>query len=107
MARKKASVNYPIVEVIWIDAIEHGDIGWNDLSEMLREARKPCPVMKTIGYCVHHGDKHISLISTLGSDECSRLDKIPSEFVQEIKYLTGEPPKTLPATPKTVKKTQK
>ena len=94
MPRKK-EVNYPIVEVVWIDAIEIGDIGWNELEEILEEARKPCPTMRSVGYCIHHCDTHISLISTVSTDECSRLDKIPVQFVQSIEYMTGEAPKNL------------
>tara|TARA_B100000900_G_C20574006_1_gene714539 strand:+ start:97 stop:420 length:324 start_codon:yes stop_codon:yes gene_type:complete len=107
MSKKKTPELYPIVEVVWIDAIEHGDIGWNDLAELMREARKPCPSMHTVGYCVFHGPDHIALLNTLGSDECSRLDKIPTQFVRSITYLRGEPPKTLDGGPKPTKKPQK
>ena len=43
----KAKV-YPKVEVIWVDAEEQGNIGWNDLKEQLKCAKKPCPTMKNI-----------------------------------------------------------
>ena len=99
MAKKESTGKYPVVEVVWTDAIEHGDIGWNDLPELKKLARKPCPTVRSVGYCVYHGPKHIALLSTVGSDECSRLDKIPSEFVQTITYLRGMPPKTLPGGP--------
>jgi hypothetical protein len=94
MPRKK-DINYPIVEVIWIDAIEIGDIGWNEFDELMKEARKPCPTMRSVGYCIYHGKSHISLLSTIGSDECSRLDKIPVQFVQSIEYIRGSEPKNL------------
>ena len=48
---KKVEVEtYPVVEVVWADAVEEGGTGWNDLAGMLREAKKACPVMNTVGY---------------------------------------------------------
>jgi len=86
---KESKLTYPIVEVIWTDAAEYGEIGWNTLKDMLRESKKPCPTMNTVGYCVYYGDEHIALLSTIGGDECSRLDKIPLAFVKDIIFLSG------------------
>ena len=77
----KKPIEYDIVEVLWIDAEENGDVGWNDLKEQLRYAKKPCPIMSTIGYLVHEGKDHISLLSTIGDKECSTLEKIPKGFI--------------------------
>jgi len=78
---------YDIVEVLWVDAEEHGDVGWNDIKEQLAHAKKPCPTMKTVGYLVHQGKDHISLLSTIGDKECSTLEKIPSAFIKNISTL--------------------
>ena len=83
----KATDPFPIWEVHWEDAEEHGDIGWNCIKDLLKEARKPCPVMRTVGYLVHEGESHISLMSTIGSQECGRLEKIPTGFIKEKKVL--------------------
>jgi hypothetical protein len=95
-ARKKvtpAETNVtPIAEVVWIDAIEIGDIGWNDLKDIIKEARKPCPTMRSVGYVIYHCDTHISLLSTIGGEECSRLEKIPVQFIQSIEYIRGVAP---------------
>ena len=79
---------YPLVEVIWVDAEEHGDVGWNDLKEMNKYAKKACPVMKSVGYVLYRGDKHIALADTIGPEECSTVQKIPTEFVKVIRELT-------------------
>ena len=84
-------MKYKIVEVTWVDAEEHGDVGWNDLKAMKRYAKKPCPVMKSVGYVLHQSKKHIALISTIGSEECSTVEKIPIEFVNNIKVLKDVP----------------
>ena len=83
-ASKPNAYNYDdirILEVVWNDAVEEGDIGWNDLKAMMRLAKKPCPVMQTLGYLVYSDDHQISLLSTLGPEECSRLDKIPRAWI--------------------------
>ena len=42
--------NYEIVLVEWVDTEEKGESGWNDIKEMLRYAKKPCPVMRSVGF---------------------------------------------------------
>lgn len=90
--KKVNTENYSIVEVIWIDAVEEGGTGWNDLSEMMREAKKPCPVMHSVGYLVHKSDTHLALLSTIGTDECSTLEKIPTGFIRSIVTLRESKP---------------
>lgn len=85
---------YKLVEVIWLDAEEHGDIGWNDLKSMKLYAKKPCPLMCTVGYVLYEDEHHISVVSTYGSDECSRVEKIPTEFVKEIKVIRENKPRS-------------
>ena len=91
MSRKKVPYKskLPIVEVLWRDAIEIGEIGWNDLAELRKESRKPCPTMRTVGYCVYYGEDHLAVLNTIGSDECSRLDKIPIGFIEKVEFLRG------------------
>tara|TARA_Y100000310_G_scaffold93192_1_gene90740 strand:+ start:413 stop:736 length:324 start_codon:yes stop_codon:yes gene_type:complete len=85
MAKKKK--DYNIVEVIWIDAEEHGEVGWNSTKEQLAYAKKPCPVMHTVGYEVYRGPDHISLLSTIGDKDCSSIEKIPLAFIKTINVL--------------------
>lgn len=89
----------PIIEVVWIDAEEHGDTGWNDLKDLLKKAKKPCPVMNTVGYEVYRDDDHISLLSTIGPDECSTLEKIPMGFIRSITVLRGVTAAAPPSPP--------
>ena len=81
-------MEYDIVEVVWVDAEEIGETGWNDLKGQLRDAKKPCTVMNSVGYLVFQNDKHVSLLSTIGKDLASTLEKIPSGFIVEINKLT-------------------
>ena len=87
--------NYNIVEVIWIDAEEHGEVGWNSLKEQLKYAKKPVPTMRSCGYEVFRNKEHISLLSSIGDKECSTVEKIPIAFVKSITPLIvqQDPPK--------------
>ena len=80
-------MDYRLVEVLWVDAEEYGETGWNNLAAMKRYAKKPCPIMRTTGYVIYEGKSHISLASTVGDKECSTIEKIPTEFVKSIKDL--------------------
>ena len=81
-------IQYPIVEVVWIDAEEKGEVGWNSLTEMKRYAKKPCPTMRSVGYKIYQDEDHISLLSSIGQDECSSIEKIPTGFIKTITELT-------------------
>ncbi len=84
---------YRLIEVIWVDAEEYGEIGWNDLKAMKRYAKKPCPEMRSVGYVLHFDDQHISLASTVGDKECSSIEKVPCQFITSIRDLIpqGDP----------------
>jgi len=88
MAKKQ----YDIVQVVWVDAEEYGETGWNDMKEILAYAKKPCPDMRSIGYLVYKDDDHISLLSTIGNKECSTVEKIPVAFIKSIDILTHTKP---------------
>ena len=79
---------YDIVEVQWIDAEEHGEIGWNNLKAQLKYAKKECPLMRSVGYEVWRDANHIALLSSIGEKECSTIEKIPMGFVKSIVTLT-------------------
>ena len=89
---------YRLVEIVWVDAEEIGDVGWNSLKEMKAAARKPCPTMHTVGYVLHEGPYHIAVVSTIGDPDSSSLNKIPTAFIKEIRELT-EDPGTRPQNP--------
>ena len=37
-----------VMEIVWHDAIEMGDIGWNNIKDIIKYAKKPCPIMHTV-----------------------------------------------------------
>ena len=87
LLKKPVVKSFPLVEVIWVDAEEHGDVGWNCLEEMLETAKSEPKEMRTVGYILFKGDNHVSVVSTIGFTECSSLNKIPTGFIKEIREL--------------------
>lgn len=79
--------NYPIVEVLWRDAVEIGDYSWNDLEEMLDQAKEPCPLVKSVGYMIYDGEAHISLVGGFHSEQASRVECIPKGCIEAIRLL--------------------
>jgi len=93
MTGKKTGM-YNIVEVQWVDAEEHGEVGWNNLKAQLKYAKKPCPLMRSVGFEVWRDEDHIALLSSVGDKECSTVEKIPIAFVQSVTVLcASEAPK--------------
>ena len=90
----KKTAQYNIVEVHWVDAEEHGEVGWNNLKAQLKYAKKPCPLMRSVGFEVWRDEDHIALLSSVGDKECSTVEKIPIAFVQSVTVLhASEAPK--------------
>jgi hypothetical protein len=84
---KQPRLDYPILEVTWIDAEEYGETGWNSTKDMLREAKKACPIMRSVGYCIYRGKDHLTILSTYNPTVCSTIEKIPMSFVLNINEL--------------------
>jgi hypothetical protein len=76
-----------LVEVIWKDAEEYGEVGWNCIKDIKRQSKKPCPTMKSVGYVLFQNKNHVSIVSTIGDNESGTLHKIPCEFIISIREL--------------------
>ena len=81
------SIDLPIVEVIWRDAEESGEIGWNDLDEMKEYAAEACPLVKSVGYLLFESEAHISLLHAISSGGCSSVEKIPKGFIENLRRV--------------------
>ena len=84
---KRVKLDFPILQVTWVDAEEIGDTGWNSTKDMLKEAKKAFPTMLSVGYCIHRDEDHITLLSTYNPTVCSTIEKIPMSFVLNINEL--------------------
>ena len=93
--KKKA---LPLAEVIWYDAEEEGEPGWNDFKKMKTYAKKACPLMRSIVYVVYESETHISMVSTLAEDQsvCSTCEKIPKGMIVSTTLLSRESTDEMP-----------
>jgi hypothetical protein len=76
--------NYPLVEVVWRDAEEYGEVGWNDFEDVLKFAEEPCTIVRSIGYLLYESESHISLLRSMHSAGVSSVEKIPRGFIEAI-----------------------
>ena len=53
-------VEWEMVSVLWVDAESDGGSGWQDPEEMMEYARRPLPVIHTVGLLVHEDEEQIS-----------------------------------------------
>ena len=86
MAKKQITFN-KIVEITWVDAEEHGIVGWNDLEETKEYAKSAPPIIRSVGYVIFENSEHISIVSSIGPDICGTMEKIPIAFVKDIREL--------------------
>ena len=86
--KREPGTGYNIVLVEWVDAEEHGEVGWNNLKAQLKYAKKECPVMRSVGFEVWRDANHIALLNSIGDKECSTVEKIPTGFIKSITVLS-------------------
>lgn len=81
--------NLPIVEIYWTDAAECGIMGWNDIDDIVDEAKSPCPTVRSVGYLLFESEAHIALLRAWHSESVSSVEKIPKGMVSRIEILRG------------------
>jgi len=81
---------FPVIKVTWFDAEEIGEVGWNSLIDQKKAAKKRPPLMESVGFLIHDCSTHLSLLSTIGPNESSTLEKIPKGVIMEITNLVPE-----------------
>ena len=76
---------WEMVSVHWIDAESDGGSGWQDPEDMLEYARRPLPVMHTVGLLVYEDAEQVAITDTRPEDG---LDpKIPRIWPKRLDRL--------------------
>ncbi len=79
-----------LVRIHWVDASSHGGPGWVDLDDAIEFAKSDPPIMRTVGWVLHEEPGHggwLSVVDTLGGEECSSIHKIPYAMIVDKEYL--------------------
>jgi len=78
---------WEMVSVYWIDAESDGGSGWQDPEDMLEYARRPLPIMHTVGLLVYEDAEQIAVTDTKGPEEMGSITKIPRVWLKRFDRL--------------------
>ena len=88
--------DWPIVQVIWVDAEAKGGPGWEDAEDLVEFAFKPLAEVKTVGMMIHACDQFIALTESRSPDQIGVVQKIPKAWIVSMDLLVpseeGSPP---------------
>lgn len=79
--------SFPLVMILWIDAVTIGGEEWLDKSKAQSLSKSPLPIMVTVGFVLHEDEDHFALTNTIGPDETAQVNKIPKRMIIEISDL--------------------
>jgi hypothetical protein len=92
---------WEMVSVFWIDAESDGGSGWQDPEDMLEYARRPLPVMHTVGLLVYEDAEQVAITDTKGPEEMGSITKIPRIWLKRFDRLGPVSSKLEDAAPAT------
>jgi hypothetical protein len=78
---------WEMVSIYWVDAESDGGTGWQDPEEMIEFAKRPLPVMHTVGLLVFECDHYIAVTDSKGPEEMGSVTKIPLGWIQQYDRL--------------------
>tara|TARA_R100000152_G_C6706657_1_gene135089 strand:+ start:258 stop:497 length:240 start_codon:yes stop_codon:yes gene_type:complete len=76
-----------IIKAIWVDAETVGDCNWQDFGEIKEMAKRNPPIMQTVGFVLYESESHISVVDSIGEEDCGHLTKIPKSMIKEMVEL--------------------
>ena len=82
-----SDVEWEMVSVLWVDAESDGGSGWQDPEEMMEYARRPLPVIHTVGLLVYEDGEQIAVTDSKGPEEMGSVTKIPRQWVKQYHRL--------------------
>ncbi|MBC23378.1 MAG: hypothetical protein CMJ32_05610 [Phycisphaerae bacterium] len=82
-----SEIEWEMVSIHWVDAESEGGPGWQDPEEMLEFARRPLPVMHTVGLLVYEDEDMVSVTDSKGPDDMGGVTKIPRVWIRQFVRL--------------------
>ena len=80
-------INWPSVAVEWVDAESDGGPGWQDPEDMIEYAKRPLPVMKTVGMLVWEDNEKVVITDSKGPGSMGGVTKIPRAWIRSYYIL--------------------
>jgi len=82
-----SDIEWDMVSIHWVDAESDGGSGWQDPEEMLEYARRPLPVIHTVGLLVFEDAEQIAITDSKGPEEMGSVTKIPRQWIKQFHRL--------------------
>jgi hypothetical protein len=78
---------YPIVRILWEDAVTSAEAGWTTKIDAMETATTRPPQMYSVGYVLHNCKEWISITDSVGGDEFGQVTKIPKKMIVDLTFL--------------------
>ena len=75
---------YPLVEVIWIDAVATATIEWSDIEEILEEQ---IAQSRAVGYLIEDSEYRVVVVALVNEADAAHAMLIPKGMVHHINTL--------------------
>ena len=82
-----SDIEWDMVSIHWVDAESDGGSGWQDPEEMLEYARRPLPVIHTVGLLVYEDAEQVAITDSKGPEEMGSVTKIPRQWIKQFDRL--------------------
>ena len=79
--RRALSREWPVVQVIWVDAEARGGPGWEDAEDLVEFALRPLAEVRTVGLMIHACEQFVALTDSRGPDQVGVVQKIPRSWI--------------------------
>lgn len=91
-----SNIDWPSVSVEWVDAESDGGPGWQDPEDMIEYAKRPLPIMKTVGMLVWEDNEKVVITDSKGPASMGGVTKIPRAWIRSYYILNKVENKLLP-----------
>lgn len=82
------NLNHPVL-IYWKDHEDHTSADWQTYEDADAQVNNPVAVVRSVGWIYHENKEAISLVSTLGPEECSGVLRILKRAI--VRRLDLEP----------------
>lgn len=75
---------YPLVEIVWVDAVATATIEWSDIDEILQEQLAPS---RSVGYLIQDNTHRAVIVSLVNENDAAHAMIIPKGMIHHINTL--------------------
>lgn len=76
--------HYPLVEIIWVDAVGAATIEWSTIDEILEEELAPS---RAVGYMIESNQQRTVIVALVNERDAAHAMLIPNSMIHKINTL--------------------